>query len=138
MSLQPRLAALLTSLALAAVVAACGCGSKPAATTTPPGGMGHTGDDVGSGSGSDSGSAAGSGGEAAMDLSKLGSDCGDDDRCEVGACVKYYGIAGAGGPQFKSCEVACPNGKGPCPAGTTCTTIADGPGAVCRPANPER
>jgi hypothetical protein len=53
--------------------------------------------------------------------------------CAAGlACVEYYGIAGPRGPKFTSCEVTC-KGKGPCPAGQKCVTIADGPGEVCRP-----
>ena len=50
-------------------------------------------------------------------------------------CIEYYGIAGASGPTFYSCEIRCKpgaQGNGGCPEGTTCTTIADGPGSVCR------
>lgn len=111
----------LSALAFASLVAglaACGCGSKSAAPTGPTPGGGPTGDDVG-----------------AIDIRKLGAPCGDGDRCEAGSCVTYYGIAGPSGPEFKSCEVACTNGKGPCPTGAACVTIADGPGAVCRPAD---
>lgn len=62
-----------------------------------------------------------------------GEVCGDE-RCEAPAtCIEYYGIAGASGPKFQSCEVRC---KGPedrgCPEGTRCVTVADGPGQVCR------
>ncbi|MFO0635626.1 MAG: hypothetical protein U0168_22510 [Nannocystaceae bacterium] len=32
---------------------------------------------------------------------------------------------------FTSCEWRCNKGQA-CPEGTSCTTIADGPGAVCR------
>ena len=65
----------------------------------------------------------------------MGKTCGDADACADGLeCVKYYGIAGMRGPQFKSCEVTCGSAKkGPCPSGTKCITIADGPGMVCRP-----
>ena len=57
---------------------------------------------------------------------------GANDACAEGlTCVSYYGIAGARGPQFKSCEVRCQTGT-ECPAGTRCITIADGPGQVCR------
>jgi hypothetical protein len=35
-------------------------------------------------------------------------------------------------PAFHTCEQRC-DGKEGCPDGTTCNTIADGPGAVCRP-----
>ena len=47
------------------------------------------------------------------------------------ACVEYYGIAGRNGPTFTSCEVRCSDGA-TCPDGQSCTTIADGPGQVCR------
>jgi hypothetical protein len=53
--------------------------------------------------------------------------------CEKGlSCVEYYGIAGARGPKFTSCEITCKGGA-TCPSGQTCRTIADGPGQVCRP-----
>jgi len=59
--------------------------------------------------------------------------CGDKPACVAPAtCVSYYGIAGARGPQFHSCEIKCtPKGKD-CPADKKCVTIADGPGSVCR------
>jgi hypothetical protein len=64
--------------------------------------------------------------------SAIGQDCGAGDVCANGLeCVKYYGIAGARGPQFKTCEVKCDKKKA-CPSGTSCVTIADGPGQVCR------
>jgi hypothetical protein len=108
-----RLASLLAVLAVAA------CCNKAAPTTTPAGGPGSgpMGDDVPA---------------ATIDLAKLGAECSGDQRCEVGACTSYFGIAGPSGPEFRSCEITCPAGKG-CPAGTTCIQIADGPGAVCRP-----
>ena len=57
--------------------------------------------------------------------------CGDK-QCKPGQeCVGYYGIAGPRGPKFESCEWRCDR-KQACPSGTKCTTIADGPGAVCR------
>ena len=63
---------------------------------------------------------------------KQGQKCGENDACESGTtCVKYYGIAGAKGPQFTSCEIKCSSNK-QCPSGQACTTIADGPGQVCR------
>ena len=118
--LVPALSSIVSTTLLATVLAACGCASKSAEPKEPTGGTGGptggpTGDDVG-----------------AFDLSKLGSPCGEADRCEGGtSCTKYYGIAGPSGPEFKSCEVTCTSGKG-CPAGTACITIADGPGQVCR------
>lgn len=66
-----------------------------------------------------------------MDLAKLGTPCGEAGACEVGTCAKYFGIAGPSGPEFSSCEVSCDGAK-TCPDGAECTTIADGPGAVCR------
>lgn len=119
---------LFSTLAFATFVAACACAKAPATGTTggttggPGPGGGPTGDDVP---------------PATVDISKLGSECGEADRCEAGACTKYYGIAGPSGPEFSSCEITCASGKG-CPAGTACTTIADGPGAVCRPSDGER
>jgi hypothetical protein len=63
---------------------------------------------------------------------QLGSSCGDAQKCAAPAeCVSYYGIAGPRGPEFKSCEVKCDETSA-CPDGTTCTTVADGPGRVCR------
>lgn len=59
------------------------------------------------------------------------------EACQAGACqsgltcVEYYGIAGARGPKFTSCEIPCP-GMSACPSGQTCRRIADGPGEVCR------
>ncbi|HWU87579.1 MAG TPA: hypothetical protein VN253_09915, partial [Kofleriaceae bacterium] len=62
---------------------------------------------------------------------KIGESCGTGDACGEGACVSYRGIAGARGPEFKSCELRC-DGVGNCPDGRKCVTIADGPGRVCR------
>ena len=70
---------------------------------------------------------------ASVDIAKLGQPCGDGGTCSPGMeCVKYYGIAGPRGPQFSSCEIPCSD-KTTCPTGTHCVTVADGPGAVCRP-----
>jgi len=57
-----------------------------------------------------------------------------DAACAPGLqCVKYYGVGGPSGPQFATCEVPCPDGTdAACPKGQRCTTIADGPGKVCR------
>jgi len=46
------------------------------------------------------------------------------------SCTKYYGIAGASGPLFASCETPC-NTNMDCSNGQVCGTIADGPGQVC-------
>lgn len=70
--------------------------------------------------------------EPVIDTAALGQPCGEGDSCQAGAsCVSYYGIAGPSGPEFKSCEITCA-GKGGCPEGTKCVTVADGPGEVCR------
>lgn len=67
-------------------------------------------------------------------LKGLGEPCGEGDKCADGqSCIAYYGIAGPRGPQFKSCEIGCPQDAS-CPGGLRCVTIADGPGQVCRPA----
>lgn len=73
------------------------------------------------------------GGSNKLDLAQLGAPCGERGLCvEPTTCVKYYGIAGPRGPQFSSCEIPCSE-KSACPAGASCVTVADGPGAVCRP-----
>jgi len=61
----------------------------------------------------------------------IGENCGANDSCGQGACVSYYGIAGARGPQFKTCEIKCADDAA-CPKDRKCQTIADGPGRVCR------
>ena len=63
---------------------------------------------------------------------KAGAPC-DDRGCGGDyKCVSYYGIAGPKGPEFKTCEISCATKGSKCPSGTKCTTIADGPGKVCR------
>ena len=65
----------------------------------------------------------------------MGQTCGDGDLCAAGlTCVHYFGIAGPSGPEFRSCERPC-SSSDPCPSGTSCVTIADGPGSVCRSAS---
>lgn len=67
----------------------------------------------------------------AFDVTQLGQPC--SDKCVAPAkCEQYSGIAGPKGPQFTSCELRCGDAKA-CPDGTTCVTVADGPGEVCRP-----
>jgi hypothetical protein len=88
----------------------------------------------GGGGGGVAPSAPSGGGDAGGgEVSALGQPCGAGDRCGGGAtCQTYYGFAGPSGPSFKSCEIPCgPAGKA-CPAGTTCVTVSDGPGQVCR------
>jgi hypothetical protein len=65
---------------------------------------------------------------------KQGEPCDAAGQCggKPLECVKFYGIAGARGPQFTSCEIRCGE-NGECPKGQSCRTIADGPGQVCRP-----
>jgi eight-cysteine-cluster-containing protein len=78
------------------------------------------------------GAGAGGGGGAGGSVPQ-GQSC-KDAACAPGLqCVKYYGVAGPTGPQFATCEVPCPDGSdAACPKGQKCTTIADGPGKVCR------
>ena len=67
---------------------------------------------------------------------KQAEPCDENGKCAHGlTCVRYYGVAGARGPQMTSCEIRCGGKtKHHCPYGQTCTTVADGPGQVCRPA----
>ena len=60
-------------------------------------------------------------------------DCNGEPCAPPRECISYYGIAGPNGPQFHACEIRCKGeGKGGCPDGMSCVTIADGPGEVCR------
>jgi hypothetical protein len=71
---------------------------------------------------------------AALDLAQLGAPCGEGGVCAAPTeCVRYYGIAGAKGPELSSCEIRCAGPDAKCPEGATCVTVADGPGQVCRP-----
>ena len=57
-------------------------------------------------------------------------------KCAKGLqCLTYFGIAGPRGPAFSTCEIPCQEPASLCPSGQRCTTIADGPGPVCRPVN---
>ena len=135
-------------LLLALLLAACGCpqktdngtpppGTPTTSTTTPttpatPPTTNPTPPPT-QGSGAPSGSGTG---EPAPNWPKaapgIGENCGDKDACAKGlTCVAYYGIAGARGPQFKTCEIKC-TADANCPADHKCITIADGPGQVCR------
>jgi hypothetical protein len=54
-------------------------------------------------------------------------------QCATGlSCESYYGIAGASGPQFKTCEIPCSVPGALCPLGQACVNVADGPGQVCQ------
>ena len=67
---------------------------------------------------------------------KQGEPCDANGKCARGlTCIRYRGVAGAAGPELTSCEIRCgERAKSHCPKDQTCTTIADGPGQVCRPA----
>ncbi len=66
-----------------------------------------------------------------LDLADLNSDC-EDDTCPDGLTpVFYFGIAGEAGPEFCSCSIPCADDADVCPDGSSCQTIADGPGEVC-------
>ena len=108
-------------LALAAVIAVAACSGGGASTSQvsqPGGGTGNTGGDT-----TDDDTAARPG---------RGEPCPDGACADDLECVTYYGIAGPSGPAFTSCETPCDKDPGACPDGTSCTTIADGPGQVCR------
>lgn len=119
----------MRSLLLAFALAACGSSSSPQPAaqpatpiTTPPPGQPPPAQQTPSPT------------TPAADTSApgIGQKCGSGDLCGPGTeCVTYYGVAGAHGPQFKSCEIKCGAEK-LCPNGTVCKTIADGPGQVCR------
>lgn len=78
-------------------------------------------------------------GAPAGDPGQSNNPAGRGEACPSGVCadgltcIAYYGIAGPSGPRFTSCETPCANTKDACPSGLRCVTIADGPGAVCRP-----
>jgi hypothetical protein len=122
-----RLVALASLFSLSLLSACCGGKSTPPTTPEPTPGTSEPGP-------TEPGTEPGT--EPVIDVAQLGSECGEGDRCASGlTCVKYYGIAGPSGPEFKSCEVTCAE-KTTCPTGSSCVTIADGPGAVCRAAEP--
>jgi hypothetical protein len=112
MRVMPRLA---LSLALAITIAA-GCGgSNPPAPPSPAPAPAPAPTDE-------------------LDVTKLGSPCDEHGACAAPMeCVRYYGYAGPRGPEFSSCEIRCSDAGATCPGGARCVTIADGPGAVCRP-----
>ena len=113
----------LLALTLAMSIGACHHHEPAAPTKTDPG-------QTGSGSAS---TGSGSGGVATGTGPGISEKCGDADACAAGlTCVSYYGIAGARGPQFKSCELRCVGKTEECPEGRHCATVADGPGRVCR------
>ncbi|MGE0396312.1 MAG: hypothetical protein AB7T06_06305 [Kofleriaceae bacterium] len=115
---------MLRVIACALLVACSSPAPTPIAPTPPP---------TGSDTGSDTGSNTGSDTSASPSLEGLGDKCGESDACGTGqTCVHYFGIAGPSGPELTSCEITCKD-NAPCPAGTKCITIADGPGQVCRP-----
>jgi hypothetical protein len=119
---------------LAFVLALAACSSKPAMTqpdpATPPPAV--PAPDPAPAADSDAGSGSDAPAQGSANAGpKLGEPCGANDACGEGSCVTYYGIAGPRGPAFKSCEIKCDGGT-PCAGGRKCTTIADGPGLVCR------
>lgn len=122
----------LLALVFAASLAAA-CGGNPPPPAPPPTPVPTTGGD---------GAAPAEVPPPPFDLAQLGAPCGEGDgngnRCPAAGttCVKYYGIAGPRGPEFSSCEIPCADDKSVCPAGSRCVTVADGPGAVCRPEQP--
>jgi hypothetical protein len=69
--------------------------------------------------------------EPVVDLAELNRDCVDEVCPDGLTAVKFFGIAGASGPEFCSCSIPCADDPAVCPGGTSCVTIADGPGEVC-------
>jgi hypothetical protein len=109
------------------------CHNSPPPTPTPPPSTG-----TGTGSSTDTGTGGGSSGSGGTTQGPpatgpgIAEKCGDNDACAAGLeCVHYRGIAGAAGPEFKTCEKRC-KGADDCTDGRKCATIADGPGKVCR------
>jgi hypothetical protein len=75
-----------------------------------------------------SGGSAGTGG--GPNFNEIGQPC-TNGKCPSGLTpVEYCGFATCG---FCSCEIPCGTGPTPCPPGTYCIDISDGPGSVCRP-----
>lgn len=110
---------------------ACGCSSKSPPPATQPAPPTTEGSDTTPSNTEPPATTPDPSGSAAAGPG-IGEKCGDGDTCAPPAtCVKYYGIAGARGPEFKSCEVKCEDDSA-CPSGRKCITIADGPGRVCR------
>jgi hypothetical protein len=67
------------------------------------------------------------------DLPQQGQPC-PQGACAAGlSCLRYYGIAGASGPAFATCELPCAGNPNACPSDQKCVVIADGPGQVCKP-----
>jgi len=132
-------------LLLVLLLTACGCPQKtgtenatppPATNPTPTPTMPATPPPTNPTPPPTQGSGGGSTAEPAPNWPKpapgIGENCGDKDACAQGlTCVAYFGIAGARGPQFKTCEIKCTTDAS-CPADHKCVTIADGPGQVCR------
>jgi hypothetical protein len=106
---------------------------EPAGGAGGGGGGPAGGGSAGGGKGSPGagGKGSGGGGAGAATLPEQAQPCAEG-RCAPGlTCVEYYGIAGPRGGKFTSCEIRCSDGT-KCPDGQVCTTIADGPGQVCR------
>lgn len=105
-------------------IAACALAltACPSAKPKPDGDPAEeTGEDIGDGEGDEG------------PFAPQGAPCDEMDCEDDLTCVEYYGIAGPSGPKFTSCEIPCVDDTS-CPEGQTCTTIADGPGQVCRAA----
>jgi len=62
---------------------------------------------------------------------------GLNEPCPTAGCpiglepVRFYGIGGMSGPEFCWCSLRCALDPSVCPAGTACTSIADGPSNIC-------
>lgn len=140
----------IAAAALAAWALGCSC-PQPTGTSSPATASTASGSHVqepskesdkaeensgnGAGEGGDTGSKKPDSMQGTVDNApEQGQPCPEGSCADGFTCVEYYGIAGARGPKFNSCEIPC-GGKGTegCPQGQACITIADGPGQVCRP-----
>jgi hypothetical protein len=135
-----------TMMVLALAAMSCACPEKktttpdqalPSGPATPPGDPGQVTVPANPDAPPGPGGPGGPGGPAESPPgiplpAAAGLPCDDKGCAPPYTCVKYYGIAGPRGPEFRSCEIPCPTAQSECPKGTKCTTIADGPGAVCR------
>jgi hypothetical protein len=118
----------------AALLLVAACSKEPQTQVGPngPGTMSGSSMEPGTSGSGTTGGTAGSGTTPTTDeRPKLGEPCAAGDVCGEGTCVKYFGIAGPRGPEFKSCEIRC-DAQTRCESGRQCVTVADGPGQVCR------
>lgn len=73
-------------------------------------------------------------------LDDLNTPCADEgEPCKAGLTpITYHGLVSENGPEHCSCSLPCTDDDplAPCPEGSECMTIADGPGQVCVKSEP--